>query len=84
MRTLLGAVVLVIVVFFSCVSAVDWANAKETTSLDDALNRPVVMQKYVDEENNVVCYWPPRHPQFINCVYIPTPGLTWRNKRPFK
>jgi hypothetical protein len=49
---------------------VDWANAKETTTLDDALNRPVKVEKYVDTENNVVCYWTQRFPKYLSCLQI--------------
>ena len=49
---------------------VDTANSKETTTLDDALERPVKVQKYVDKENDVVCYWVGRVPDYLNCVQI--------------
>jgi hypothetical protein len=69
-------------------SCVDKANSIEPTTLEDALERPVKVQKYVDKvqkyvdkENSVVCYWQPKHPQSFDCVYVPSPGLTWRNKR---
>jgi hypothetical protein len=46
------------------------ANAKEPTTLEDALERPVVVQKYVDEANDVVCYWVDRRPQYLSCLQI--------------
>jgi hypothetical protein len=49
---------------------VDFANAIETTTLDDALERPVVVQKYVDKENDVVCYWTTRYPRYLSCIQI--------------
>jgi hypothetical protein len=48
---------------------VNMANAKETTTLDDALERPVVVQKYVDKANNVICYWVEGERQFtFTCI----------------
>jgi hypothetical protein len=49
---------------FTCV---DYANSKETTTLDDALNRPVKIEKYVDKANNVVCYWQ-EGSQYLTCL----------------
>lgn len=59
----------------------EYATAKEPTTLDEAVDRPVKIEQYVDKENGVVCYWHTRHPAYLTCVYVPAPGLTWRNKR---
>ncbi len=50
------------------------AIGKETTTLEDALERPVKVEKYVDKENNVVCYWADRYPQYLACVQIQETG----------
>ncbi len=46
------------------------AVSKEPTTLDDAINRPVVIKKYVDHANGVVCYWNKRHPGELECVKV--------------
>jgi hypothetical protein len=53
---------------------VDFANAKETTTLEDALERPVVLERSYDNDTGVVCYWAVRYPQYIACVQVQ--GLT--------
>lgn len=54
------------------------ALAKETTSLDEALDRPVKVEKFVDKENGVACYWNNRHPQHLSCVQVENPSWTKR------
>jgi hypothetical protein len=46
---------------------VDVVNAKEPTTLEDALERPVKVKKYVDKANNVVCYWQ-EGSQYLTCL----------------
>lgn len=43
---------------------------KETTTLDEALEHPVKVEKFVDKVNGVVCYWSTRHPQYLDCVKV--------------
>ena len=61
-------------------SCIDVANSEETTTLEDALERPVVVKKYVDEDNDVVCYYVGRVPDYLNCVQI-LPGLKRGNAK---
>jgi hypothetical protein len=63
----MAAVVLGMILLITLVNV---GNAVEPTTLDDALNRPVKVQKYVDKDNNVVCYWADRYPQFLSCIQI--------------
>jgi hypothetical protein len=51
-------------------SIVDTVNAKEPTTLEEAIERPVKVEKFVDKENNVVCYWATRHPEYLSCLQI--------------
>ena len=55
---------------FFAATCVNYANAKEPTTLEEALERPVKVEKYVDKENNVVCYWTERYPEYISCLQI--------------
>jgi hypothetical protein len=55
-------------VMFTCV---DYANAKEPITLDEAIERPVKVKSFVDKKNSVVCYYFGTHPNYLNCVYIP-------------
>jgi hypothetical protein len=71
MKLLLLAALMVIGLAFVTTTCVDYANAKEPTTLEDALERPYKIQKYVDKENSVVCYWQLRHPQLLSCIHIP-------------
>ena len=59
---------------------VDVANSKETTTLDDALERPVVVERSYDDVTGVVCYWTTRYPKYLSCVQIHTP----HNRRQLK
>lgn len=59
-----------LVLLFGMTKCVDYANAAETTTLDEATNRPVKIMKYIDKKNNVICYWNKRHPADIECVHI--------------
>lgn len=55
------------------VALIGWglvATSAETTTLDDAVEHPVKVEKYVDKDNNVVCYWIGRHPVRLSCVQI--------------
>ena len=63
-----------LVVIATCV---DMANSKETTSLDDALERPVKVERYIDQETGVACYWIGRNPQYVSCLEL---GITRWNK----
>jgi hypothetical protein len=60
------------VLFFGITKCVDVANAIEPTTLEEAVERtwPHKIQRYVDKENNVVCYWQARHPQYLSCLQI--------------
>jgi hypothetical protein len=49
---------------------VDLANAKETTTLEDALERPVTVHRHFDPETFVACYWTDRHPKYLSCVQV--------------
>ncbi len=51
-----------------CTVCVDAVNAKETTTLEEALERPVVVEKYLDKANNVVCYWIKGNPKYLTCL----------------
>lgn len=66
---IIGAL-LVLALVSGCVLMVDVANAKETTTLDEALERPVKVEKHVDQENGVVCYWTDRYPKYLSCVKV--------------
>ena len=71
MRVLSVACLIVGMMWLVCwgvTSCVDVANAKETTTLDDALERPVKVEKWVDRDNNVVCYWVQRYPKYLTCL----------------
>ena len=69
-----------LVLLFGMTKCVDVANAKEPTTLEEALDRPIEVKSFVDKKNSVVCYYFGTHPNYLNCVYVPQPGLTWRNK----
>ena len=74
MRVLSVACLIVGMMWLVCwgvTSCVDVANAIEPTTLEDALDRPVEVKKYIDKGNNVVCYWVDRYPKELECVYIP-------------
>jgi hypothetical protein len=73
MRSFIIAVVVLVLGAFVVTKCVDVANSKEPTTLDDALNRPVVVQKYEDKENGVVCYWRTNRGRLANsfqCVNV--------------
>jgi hypothetical protein len=70
MREVLLAVFLIVGMFFVVTTCVDRANAKETTTLEDALERPVVLERSYDKDTGVVCYWATRHPEYIACVQV--------------
>lgn len=61
-----------------CIGLIMWgvasieqrASAKETTTLDEALDRPTKIERYVDKEHGVVCYWNARHPGYLTCVKV--------------
>jgi hypothetical protein len=59
-----------LVLFFGITKCVDVANAIEPTTLEEALERPVKVEKYVDKENNVACYWVARYPKYLSCLQI--------------
>jgi hypothetical protein len=71
MREVILAAALIVVGFFVVTTCVERANAKETTTLEDALERPVVVESYVDKENGVICYWSNRFPKYLSCVHAP-------------
>jgi hypothetical protein len=56
---------------FGVTTCVDVANAIEPTTLEEALDRPVEVKKYIDKDNSVVCYWVGRYPDKVDCVYVP-------------
>ncbi len=70
MRAAWIALLVAIALFVSCITLVDYTNAATPTTLEEAFNRPVVIKKYVDKENNVVCYWNERHPADIECLQV--------------
>jgi hypothetical protein len=70
MRELFIVVALLVAGFFFMTTCVDRANAKETTTLEDALERPVEVKKFVDKELGVVCYYVGRNPDYLNCVKV--------------
>jgi hypothetical protein len=70
MRELAVVLFCVAVLCASFIFLVDLANAKETTTLEDALERPVKVEKYVDTEEGVVCYWVQRYPKYLTCVKV--------------
>ncbi len=57
---------------------VNIADSKETTTLDEAVERPVKIERYVDDINGVVCYWNTRHPAYLTCVKVTNPERLWR------
>jgi hypothetical protein len=67
---LVSTLIAVVAVFIACTVVVDLANSKETTTLDEALERPVKVQKFEDKENGVVCYYVGRYPDYLNCVKV--------------
>jgi hypothetical protein len=70
MKEVILAAALIVVGFFVVTTCVDRANAKETTTLEDALERPVVLERSYDNDTGVVCYWAVRYPQYIACVQV--------------
>ena len=67
MREVLIAIVVILLTIVAFTFLVDAANARETTTLEDALKRPVKIEKYVDKANNVVCYWQ-EGSQYLTCL----------------
>ena len=65
-----GVLLLMVLAVGPLMVALEYATAKETTTLDEATNRPVVIEKYIDKKNNVICYWNKRHPADIECVHL--------------
>jgi hypothetical protein len=59
----LGTIIFVGMVLASLVAG-GISTAMDTTTLDDALERKVVIEKFVDKANNVVCYWVKGEPKF--------------------
>ena len=58
MRVVLYAVVTLVVGLFVVTKCVDVANGKDTTPLENVFTRPHTdVQKFVDKDNGVVCYW---------------------------
>jgi hypothetical protein len=68
MRVVLYTVVILVLGLFVATTCVDFANAIEPTTLEEALERPVKVQKWVDKPNNVVCYWLTRYPKYLTCL----------------
>jgi hypothetical protein len=77
---LIGSALIVTFCFFMVSTCVNYANAKETTTLDDALERPVVLERSYDNDTGVVCYWAVRYPQYIACVQVQGLTLTQHRK----
>ena len=46
------------------------AHGVETTPLDVVVNRKATVKTFVDEDNNVVCYYFERHPTSLECVPV--------------
>lgn len=67
-NALLG--ILAVVSIYSTLLYVAAASGKETTPLDEALERPVKVEKFVDEENGVVCYFVGNKPRYLTCVKL--------------
>jgi hypothetical protein len=70
MRSIFIAVLFAIGILVTAILFVDAVNAKETTTLEDALERPVVVHRHFDEETHVACYWTERHPKYLSCVQV--------------
>jgi hypothetical protein len=70
MKELAVVVLAFAVAFVAFFLLVDLANAKETTTLEDALERPVQVHRYFDKETFVACYWTDRHPKYLSCVQV--------------
>jgi hypothetical protein len=70
MKEVILAQALIVVGCFVVTTCVDTANAKETTTLEDALERPVKVHRYFDKETFVACYWTERHPKYLSCVQL--------------
>jgi glucose uptake protein GlcU len=70
MKVIVGFVAVVAMAAGFILGCLAEANARETTTLDDALERPVKVQKYVDKEFGVVCYWTSRYLKNLSCVQI--------------
>jgi hypothetical protein len=70
LRALIIAAVVATALFMGITMCVDVANAKETTTLEEALERPVVLERRYDNDTGVVCYWANRFPQYIACVQV--------------
>jgi hypothetical protein len=70
MRSIFLAVLFAIGILVTAILFVDAVNAKETTTLEDALERPVVLERRYDKDTGVVCYWAARHPEYIACVQV--------------
>ncbi len=49
---------------------VNIADSKETTTLDEAVDRPTKIERYIDKQNGVACYWNTRHPAYLTCVKV--------------
>ena len=62
--------VMIMVLMIGFIFTMEVAVGKETTTLDEATNRPVKIEKYVDKVNGVVCYWNKRHPAELDCVKV--------------
>jgi hypothetical protein len=75
MWVLLIAASIVLGLWFMVMSCVDTANAKETTTLDDALNRPVKVEHRYDKTTGVACFWTDRYPRYLSCVQVHPIGL---------
>jgi hypothetical protein len=70
MRAALMAICFAIGILMAAILLVDVVNAKEPTTLEDALERPVVVHRHFDEATGVACFWTDRYPKYLSCVQV--------------
>ncbi len=75
MRSILIATAFAVGILLAAILLVDVVNAKETTTLEDALERPVTVERHYDENTGVACFWTDRYPRYLSCVQVHPIGL---------
>ena len=73
MRIILYALLIMCIGICVATTCVNVANAIKPTTLDEAVDRPFKIERYVDLYNGVVCYWNTRHPAYLTCVKVTRP-----------
>ena len=68
MRIVLYALLIMCIGICLATTCTNMANAYESTTLDEAVDRPFKIERYVDQQNGMVCYWNTRHPAYLTCV----------------